>query len=58
MVHLIRSLQRAEGKTDCFGKFLAECDQLECDWWKHCRNHQVQNSQEGIPNRRDLLKTI
>lgn len=40
---LIRSIQRAEGNPDCFGRPPGDCDQLHCEWRKYClaelKNH-------------------
>lgn len=33
---LIRSIQRAEGNFDCFGKAQGFCDQEGCAWRTHC----------------------
>lgn len=33
---LIRSVQRAEGNTDCFRRRGRECDQLICAWRRYC----------------------
>jgi hypothetical protein len=33
---LIRSIQRAEGNPDCFGRPPGDCDQLDCEWRKYC----------------------
>jgi hypothetical protein len=33
---LIRSIQRAEGNTDCFQKGIVDCDQLNCKWRSLC----------------------
>ena len=33
---LIRSIQRAEGNLDCFGRRPGDCDQLDCNWRKYC----------------------
>jgi hypothetical protein len=33
---LIRSIQRAEGNTDCFQKGMVDCDQLDCKWRSFC----------------------
>jgi hypothetical protein len=33
---LIRSIQRAEGNTDCFQKGIVDCDQLDCKWRSFC----------------------
>ncbi len=33
---MIRSLQRAEGLTDCFRRGAVDCDQLNCAWRKYC----------------------
>ena len=34
--NLIRSVQRAEGNPDCFGRGQASCDQTECAWRPYC----------------------
>ncbi|MFH2219005.1 MAG: hypothetical protein ABII68_05020 [Pseudomonadota bacterium] len=33
---LIRSVQRAEGQTDCFRKGISDCDKAECTWRSFC----------------------
>ena len=33
---LIRSIQRAEGHTDCFRKGIIDCDQFICKWRYIC----------------------
>ena len=33
---LIRSIQRAEGNPDCFGRPPGDCDELDCEWRKYC----------------------
>ena len=37
---LIRSIQRAEGKPDCFQKGIVDCDQLDCKWRSFCLEEQ------------------
>ncbi|MBW1725210.1 MAG: hypothetical protein JRD87_10660 [Deltaproteobacteria bacterium] len=36
MAALIRSIQRAEGHTDCFQKGMIDCDQADCKWHPFC----------------------
>ncbi|MBW1748132.1 MAG: hypothetical protein QNL11_08800 [Desulfobacterales bacterium] len=36
MAALIRSVQRAEGHTDCFQKGMIDCDQADCKWHPFC----------------------
>ena len=36
MAALIRSIQRAEGHTDCFQKGVIDCDQVDCKWHPLC----------------------
>ena len=33
---LIRSIQRAEGNPDCFGKARGYCDRTDCAWREYC----------------------
>jgi hypothetical protein len=33
---LIRTIQRAEGNFDCFGKATEYCDQIDCLYLKDC----------------------
>jgi hypothetical protein len=33
---LIRSIQRAEGHTDCFKVGMVSCEQMECKWRTFC----------------------
>jgi hypothetical protein len=33
---LIRSVQRAEGNFDCFGKCGDRCNRLDCAWYSYC----------------------
>lgn len=41
MTALIRSIQRAEGNTDCFQKGIVDCDQLDCKWRSFCLKEQT-----------------
>jgi hypothetical protein len=34
--HLIQSIQRIEGNTDCFGKSDENCDREDCHWREYC----------------------
>ena len=36
IVNLVRSIQRAEGKLDCYRTGRQQCDQMNCDWRDHC----------------------
>ncbi|MDH3344820.1 MAG: hypothetical protein OEM61_01110 [Desulfobacteraceae bacterium] len=36
MAALIRSIQRAEGNTDCFQKGVIDCDRVDCKWHPLC----------------------
>lgn len=36
MATLIRSIQRAEGNTDCFRMGMIDCDQVGCKWRPFC----------------------
>ncbi len=36
ITNLVRSIQRAEGKPDCFRKEQKDCDQFECAWRMYC----------------------
>lgn len=38
---LIRSVQRAEGNTDCFQKGIVDCDQLGCKWRSFCLEEEL-----------------
>lgn len=47
MAALIRSIQRAEGQTDCFQKDLIDCDQADCKWHAFClEGHSVLGKNE------------
>jgi len=37
---LIRSIQRAEGNTDCFQRGIIDCDQVDCKWRSFCLEEQ------------------
>ena len=36
LTNLIRSIQRAEGNPDCFGRAQDHCDRLDCAWRQYC----------------------
>ena len=39
---LIRSIQRAEGNTDCFQRGIIDCDRVDCKWRSFClEEHSV-----------------
>jgi len=45
---LIRSIQRAEGNTDCFQKGIVDCDQVDCKWRPFClEGHPVLKKDEA-----------
>ena len=33
---LVRSIQYAEGLSDCFRQLQGSCDQVDCAWRKYC----------------------
>jgi hypothetical protein len=33
---LVRSIQYAEGLSDCFRRSQGSCDQMDCTWRKYC----------------------
>lgn len=38
IVNLVRSIQRAEGKVDCYRRGRQQCDRMNCLWRDHCFN--------------------
>jgi hypothetical protein len=50
---LIRSIQRAEGNPDCFGKAIDKCDRLNCAWRDYCLEENQPNDTEGIKRGKD-----
>jgi len=40
----IRSMQRIEGSTDCFGKSVWPCKHPDCDWIEYCLNAKRKSS--------------
>lgn len=36
LTNLIRSIQRAEGNPDCFGRAQSYCHRLDCAWREYC----------------------
>jgi hypothetical protein len=38
---LIRSLQRAEGKIDCFRNGVSDCAHRECPWRQYCMDGEI-----------------
>ena len=43
---LIRSVQRAEGNSDCFRRGIRDCDQMDCKWRSFCLEGQQVLNQE------------
>ncbi len=37
---MVRSLQRREGRRDCFRRPELECCDPQCQWWDYCRNRE------------------
>ena len=46
LTHLIRSMQRAEGHSDCFGTAEGQCDRIDCAWRKYCLEDSLELSVE------------
>jgi hypothetical protein len=46
LTHLIRSIQRAEGQSDCFGTAELDCDHIDCAWRKYCLEDSFKPSVE------------
>ena len=46
IVKLIRSIQKAEGYTDCFRRSLKNCNQTGCAWRVYCFEGGL--SDEGV----------
>ena len=46
LTHLIRSMQRIEGHSDCFGTVQGHCDHIDCAWRKYCQNDSLEPSVE------------
>jgi hypothetical protein len=44
---LIRSIQRAQGDPDCFGRPPSDCDQLDCEWRKYCLEELKKDCPDG-----------
>ena len=36
LVNLVRSIQRAEGHNDCYGREGRQCERMSCVWRAHC----------------------
>lgn len=49
LTKFIRSMQRAEGGPDCFGRAQGHCDQLNCVWRRYC----VDKPQDEATSRKD-----
>ena len=51
LTHLIRSIQRTEGQSDCFGTAEWPCDHIDCAWRKYClkdsREPSVENGSQN-----------
>jgi hypothetical protein len=39
LTKFIRSMQRAEGGPDCFGRAQGHCERLDCVWRRYCLNN-------------------
>ncbi len=46
LTHLIKSMQRAEGQSDCFGTAKWHCDRADCAWRKYCLEDSLEPSVE------------
>ena len=47
LVKLIRSIQRAEGKVDCYRRGLEFCERMDCVWRDHCLKEPKGPSKAG-----------
>jgi hypothetical protein len=54
VTNLIRSIQRAEGNPDCFGKAKGYCDGLDCAWHEYCLE-EPQNESKAHENEQTVV---
>ncbi len=45
---LVRSIQRAEGNPDCFGRSNGFCDRTECAWRPYCLGGREKEPEGGL----------
>jgi hypothetical protein len=50
---LIRSIQRAEGNPDCFGRAGVKCNRLDCAWRDYCLDNKQSNDREETLDGKD-----
>jgi hypothetical protein len=46
IVALVRSLQRAEGMTDCFRMGNVDCDAIDCEWRSYCLGNTASSAKK------------
>ena len=62
LTNLIRSIQRAEGNPDCFGRAQSHCDRLDCAWRQYClktpqEETTAYKNEQTVPITTNLVKT-
>ena len=46
LTQFIRSIQRIEGKSDCFARTSTDCDNPDCQWHSYCLKELKKNKGE------------
>lgn len=52
VVSLIRSIQKAEGRKDCFAQNPETCEQTECTWRTYCLDMTSGSNNLGQPTKK------
>jgi hypothetical protein len=52
IIAMVRSLQRAAGRTDCFRMGNADCDIIDCDWRSYCLGAAAEPKKNETPTKR------
>jgi hypothetical protein len=49
VINLIRSIQKAEGRTNCFARNPETCEQTDCTWRSYCLDMTPGSNKPGQP---------
>ncbi|MCD4721190.1 MAG: hypothetical protein K8S13_15225 [Desulfobacula sp.] len=56
LTQFIRSIQRIEGKPDCFARTATDCDNPACQWHSYCVKELKKKKEKAMSSKKHYLE--